>query len=162
MTYRQRQKFAVFTNPFELKIREVGHLTPSLPRRWLALILFDFAGPCPGPQLTAHAETQHDLVHRSPHPIRLRRQSFQQRQCECLQIKPAESFGVVWIQAMPLDAAFSEFATASAQLALAEAGQRSAPVTIRSSATNISFSARFQVGHSEPLTALYQTGLFVV
>jgi hypothetical protein len=37
--------------------------------------------------------------------------SIQQRQRQCLQIKPAFPFGVAVIQAVPLDAMLSEFMT---------------------------------------------------
>jgi hypothetical protein len=58
------------------------------------------------------------------------------RQREQLQIEPADSFGVFGMQAMPFDAVLSEFATASAQLAFAETGQRRTPITVRPSTAN--------------------------
>jgi hypothetical protein len=40
---------------------------------------------------------------------------IKQRQREHLQVEPADSFGVLGIQPMPLDAVLTEFATASVQ-----------------------------------------------
>ncbi len=40
--------------------------------------------------------------------------ALQQCQRERLQIEPADSFGALWIQAVPLDAVLSEFVTAPA------------------------------------------------
>jgi hypothetical protein len=44
---------------------------------------------------------------------------IQQREGECLQIEPAEPFGVVGFQAMPLDAVLSDRAAASISTGLA-------------------------------------------
>jgi hypothetical protein len=57
-------------------------------------------------------------------PARTRSTSLLQRQCEFLQIGPAEPFGVVGFQAMPLDVVLSESATASINWAGAQIGQR--------------------------------------
>ena len=64
---------------------------------------------------------------------------IQQRQRERLQIKPAHPFGVARIQAMPLDAMLSESATELTKLALAETGERHAPITVRAAIANVRF-----------------------
>jgi hypothetical protein len=87
----------------------------------------DFTGPSKSavPNITRLKMPGEGLPSLKPSKLR---GMAQQRQRERLQIRPAEPFMVVWIQAMPLDAVLSELATASAPLALAEAGQRTAPV----------------------------------
>jgi hypothetical protein len=55
---------------------------------------------------------------------------WNERQRQQLQIEPTNSFGVVGIQAVPLDAMLSEFPATSAQLSLPKTGQCRTPVAI--------------------------------
>jgi hypothetical protein len=105
----------------------------------------DFTGPSKSavPNITRLKMPGEGLPSLKPSKLR---GMAQQRQRERLQIRPAEPFMVVWIQAMPLDAVLSELATASAPLALAEAGQRTAPVTVRNSTANLGFRVRMRLG----------------
>ena len=85
----------------------------------------------------------------------------QQRQRERLQIEPCESFGVVGIEPMPLDAVLAELI----EMAVTQTRQRRAPVAVRYSAANVSLGTwtRFGMGHRRILQPLvYQMNLSIV
>jgi hypothetical protein len=62
---------------------------------------------------------------------------IQQRQRECLQIEPANSFGILGIQTVPLDTMLAELI----ELAVTQTRQRRAPVAVGRSAANVGFGA---------------------
>jgi hypothetical protein len=66
---------------------------------------------------------------------------MQQCQRKRFQVEPADSFGVLWIQAMAHDTVLPEFVMASVQFAFAETGHRRTPITVRGSAADVSFGA---------------------
>jgi hypothetical protein len=72
----------------------------------------------------------------------VRQQHYRKR----LQVEPADSFGVIGTQPMPLDTVLAEFVPASVPFAFAETGHRRTSITIRASAADAGRGASEEVG----------------